>query len=512
MKRFLPWMIFGVFVLYVGAEMVGPSKSAGRFDLDEFGRLPVMMAGRVQPIDSAARIGLLQIRGTVTVPLDEAATWQIWRPRTLMATEWLLEVLANQAAADARKIFPIQDATVLKMLGLKPSAGSGPSYYAFKDIESKLDEIGKQTARITKIKGNERASWEGHWLKLRNALVIYERLKNSLQPNSFAERDANNKPAPYDFAARLAQYQTGLRTGVKAAVAREHGKEDTLDAATEESMRAFARPFIGVSRVALLAIIPPTDSALARDRWETIGTTIVNSARTGQLPAPVVHYAAMSTAVTQDKPDAFNTEVAKYRGWLIGRGLTVETSRARYEFFYNRFQPFVRATAIYVVASVLIGVYAFRRSIILYQSGALLVALGFSLHTVGLLFDMMLEGRPPIGNWYALIVFAGWGALLLAGAAERYWRNAIGIALAAVAGLTALIAAHSLVPGGTVALAKTTMDISFWLAFITTMITLLVSRDRGFGGVQPVSEDSIEPTRKASRWSAVRLWNARPSF
>ena len=143
MKRFLPWIIFGVFLIYVAAPMFRPVRSPGGFDLTEFGRLPVAMNGRVQPIDSVARLGLLKIRSTVTVPLENTKAWQFWRTRTLGATDWLLELLTKPDAADARKIFPIQDPALLRTLGLKAAAGSGPSYYAFKELEPRLEEIGK---------------------------------------------------------------------------------------------------------------------------------------------------------------------------------------------------------------------------------------------------------------------------------------------------------------------------------------------------------------------------------
>lgn len=485
MKRFLPWIILGVFLIHVAAAMPRPRRSSEGFDLSEFGCLPVLMNGRVQPIDSVARLGLLQIRNAVTVPQERP-------PRMLDATEWLLEVLTKPDLADTRKIFLVDEPPLVAALGLE----AGPTYYAFKALEPKLGEIGKQTARISRIKATSRAAWEQECLKLRNALVIYERLKNSLQPNSFLQHEAEGKPIDYDLGALVAQYQVDLRSGVAAAVAREHGRKQELDTATEQRMREFARPFLSVSRVGLLSIIPPADPARARDRWQNIGTILVDSARTGQLPAPVAHFAAMSSAFAQGKPMEFNGEVAKYRQWLTAKGLEPEASKARSEFFNNRFQPFVRATGIYLVATILACASLRKRSTVLYRTAAALVILAWVVHTVGLLFDMMLEGRPPMTNVYSSIIFAGWGVVLLGVGVERLWRNGIGMVTAALAGLTTLIVAHSLAPGGGVELMRAALNISFWFATIALIIALRLGRDAGTRPAPSVTEPIAGPMRR----------------
>ena len=60
-----------IFLIYVAAAMLPLARTRAGYDLTGFGRLPVRVNARVQPIDSAARVGLLQIRGTVTVPTED---------------------------------------------------------------------------------------------------------------------------------------------------------------------------------------------------------------------------------------------------------------------------------------------------------------------------------------------------------------------------------------------------------------------------------------------------------
>ena len=472
MERFLPWFNLGVFLVYLAVAMFRPDRSREGFDLAEFGRLPLLMNGRVQPFDSVARLGLFQIRGTTTVPLEKTG---LLTRGSLGATEWLLEVMAKPDAADARHIFPIQDPTLLRTLDLKQTEGSGPIYFTFRELEPRLAAIGTQALEISsKVNAASRSEWQREGLRLRNRLAVYQRLKNSLQPNTFLQHEAQGQPIAYDFAAGLSQYQIDLRVVVHA----KQGKEQqAIDQTTAERMRTFARPFAGVSRAEVLTIVPPAVPASSRDRWRGIGTAVVDSARTGQLAPPVAHFAEMSSAFARGRPAIFNLEVTKYRQWLTTNGLAPEVSKARYEFFNNLFQPFVRATALYLVAFFLACAFCFKRSTVLYRSAVMLVVLACVVHTAGLLFGMMLEGRPPMTNAYSSIIFSGWGVVLLAGTVERFSRNGIGMATAALAGLIAIGAAHRLAPGGATALVQNVLDIPFVVAILAVVIALCVGRD-----------------------------------
>src|SRR5919108_1353424 len=231
MKRSLPWVVLTIFVVYVAVAIFRPVSPAGRFDADGFGRLPVSLNGRVQPIDSAARRALLQIRGTVTVPLGDSRSWQFWkRTDRLGATEWLLETLTKPDTADSRRIFHVDDAAVRAVAVPAPPRVPAPSYYSFRDLQPRVKEIGEQVARAWKVKPADRTAADRAWLKLRDDLVLYERLKNTLQPNSFLQSEAAGRQIAYDFGAELATYLAALRA---ALAARRDGKQEALEKSTE---------------------------------------------------------------------------------------------------------------------------------------------------------------------------------------------------------------------------------------------------------------------------------------
>src|SRR6476660_5170682 len=118
MKKYVPWVILGIFALeFFMAMRPRPDKD---FHLRKFGQLPVLLGGRIQPFDSVARNSLLQIRSTQTVPLEEKKPWEFWKhPKKLKPTEWLLEVMTRPEAADDRRIFLIHHPDLLSELKLE---------------------------------------------------------------------------------------------------------------------------------------------------------------------------------------------------------------------------------------------------------------------------------------------------------------------------------------------------------------------------------------------------------
>ena len=270
--------------IVLGMAVPLPARAADGFDAAAFGHLPVSASGHVQTFESAARRSLLQIRGTVNA---------------MEPTTWLLEVLAKPDPADTRPIFPIETRELIDKLQLKATS-SGTNYYSFNDLGPKASEIQKQP----------------QFAPLRDKLVLYERLKNSLQPNSRLQREAKGKPIAFDFAAELAKYEADLKEALRVDAGRKSGSAERLAVPTEMRIRTFSRLFQFVSRTGLLSLVPPSNDKGSKAAWSNLGTVILESAQGHEPPAPVGFLAAISSAFAQGKPDAFNSQVVQYREWL----------------------------------------------------------------------------------------------------------------------------------------------------------------------------------------------------
>jgi ABC-type transport system involved in cytochrome c biogenesis permease subunit len=155
-----------------------PAARTRGFDLDRFGRLPVLEGGRVKPIDSVARNSLLLIRS------QQAFTWQ---GRTIGAGEWLLDVLFRPDVADAEPVFFVNDPEILGLLGLRQTSDR---YFAFQTLAPHLEKIGQQAAAAQEIDSKQRTRFQGAIVNLESRLSLYYRLQNTIQPRDGADLSA----------------------------------------------------------------------------------------------------------------------------------------------------------------------------------------------------------------------------------------------------------------------------------------------------------------------------------
>ena len=65
----MPWLVAGLAVAWLVSTLIPPAEK--EFQSREFGRLPVLLNGRVQPLDSVARNALLQLRAKQSVRVTD---------------------------------------------------------------------------------------------------------------------------------------------------------------------------------------------------------------------------------------------------------------------------------------------------------------------------------------------------------------------------------------------------------------------------------------------------------
>ena len=462
--KVLPWCLVALFAAEIIAVMA--PKKDGDYHVREFGRLPVLLNGRIQPFDSVARNSLLQMRSTGDLPLEEVPSWKFWHhPKKLKATEWLLEVMTRPESADTRPIFLIHHSELLGELKLqdKGSEKSGLRYYTFNDLRPLLPEIEEQSKQASPVKPEEQSTFQKQVLKLANAVMLYQRLKFTLQPEG-----ADN------WTQTLAEFQKNLGP----ALAASKTAQSTQDPEALQKLAGWIHQFEDMDSFGYALIVPPLEPEGSRDNWQTAGTALMAGTRANHFQPALLKLAAIATAYRQETPAEFNRAVADYRSYLA-TGFSKEVRKGRAEFYYNDVKAFLHATIIYIVALVLAGsaLLAFtvapNLSESLRRSAFNLVCLAGLIHTFGLIFRMVLEGRPPVTNLYSSAIFIGWGAMLLGLVLERIYRICIGAIVASLAGFVTLLIAHNLALGGdTMEMLRAVLDTNFWLATHVVVVTL----------------------------------------
>src|ERR1039457_613687 len=384
--RLLPWF----FVALFGAEIIAVMmpKQDGEYHVREFGRLPVLLSGRIQPFDSVARNTLLQIRSTGDVPLEVVPSWQFWHhPKKLKSTEWLLEVMPRREVADPRPIFLIHHAELLGELKLQDKGidKSGLRYYTFNDLKPLLSEINEQARKAGDVKSEDQTTFQKQVGKLANALSLYQRLKLTLQPEGVE-----------DFAQALADFRKNIGPAQLAAQASESGKP--FDKEALQRIAGAVEEFQLMARFGYPLTVPPLTAGEARDHWQTMGASLLEAGHSAAFHPAATNLVAMAAAYRQHKPEAFNAAVAAYQQWLAPT-FERELRKGRAEFYYNDVKPFLHAMIIYLCAFVLAwgGLLTFSvapsLSESLRRSAFYLVILAGLVHTFGLVFRMVLEAE-----------------------------------------------------------------------------------------------------------------------
>ena len=260
----MPWCWAALFASEIVAVMLPRKDDA--LHAREFGRLPVLLGGRIQPFDSVARNSLLQIRSTGDVPLEQVPSWQFWHhPKKLKSSEWLLEVIARPEMADTRPVFLIHHSDLLGELKLegKGVEKSGLHYFAFNELRPVVDEIMRQGQKAGETKSADQTPFQKQVLKLANAIQLYQRLKYTVQPE-----EADN------FAKELAEFQRNLGPVQAALQANDKG-----EAMNNDVIRKVAEPvrqFQAMAEAGYAMIVPPLDpretpGALANRRGKSAG-------------------------------------------------------------------------------------------------------------------------------------------------------------------------------------------------------------------------------------------------
>ncbi len=463
MKKLLPLSILLLGVVYLALALFPPAPKS-EFNLVGFSRLPVLLNGRLKPMDTVARTTLLMLQGRQRVTNPDG--------RALEPTEWLLDTLYRPKLADTYQVFEITHPDVLALFGFVAEDGAGKKRFAFNQLQPRLDELDKQARLIAQAEeqarqdGREppdRNAFQRAVMELRSHVILYDRLSASLV-----------HPASADFLGDLQKFQTGLDAGRAALRAREVGQPHD-EAAAKATLDAAER-FGFMAENGYLRAIPPAAGDPDSDNWRNAGTALIEGSGAGadgfaDRTYAVQLYAALGRAWATQTPAVFNEGVQRYRPTLAGR-FGDRLAKTDAETRFNAALPFYHGMVLYVGAFLLAVCSWLVWPDALGRAAYRLVGLAWALTTGGILMRMWLEGRPPVTNLYSSALFIGWGAVALCLVLEKFFRNGVGSVAGGLVGFATLIIAHYLSLGGdTLEMMQAVLDSNFWLATHVVAVT-----------------------------------------
>jgi ABC-type transport system involved in cytochrome c biogenesis permease subunit len=454
-QKWLPAVLLLAIALWFFGQLQPPRDQD--FAFGEFGKLPVVFDGRLKPMDSLARNSLLQLREKQTLNTEP---WKNWNenPKIISATEWLANVMMNPAVADAWPVFRVDNPDLISLLKLPEKDAAKKSdgkNYSWNQIAPSLAALDQENERVEKIESAQRDAYERAVVKIHARLELYAQLENAVQP-----QDAEN------WKAELADYQKMIPAGVAAVRAQQAGQN--YDTNVFAAFAGELQRFDFMARLQPPLVVPPQNSS---GDWKTVGTVLLTAAQGEKISPAVENYAAMADAFKSGDAPSFNSALADLRASLVP-DFSRALAKARAEVFFNQMQPFYNAMVIYVLAGLLAVFSWFNLSETLRRSAVWLIALAFLIHTTGLVYRIVLQGRPPVTNLYSSAIFIGWGACLLGMILEKFYKNGIGAVVSAGMGFITLIIAQNLaLDGDTMEMMRAVLDTNFWLATHVVAVT-----------------------------------------
>jgi ABC-type transport system involved in cytochrome c biogenesis permease subunit len=455
-KWFPPFLMLAMALWFFGNLSAPKDKD---FAFSEFGQLPITSNGRIVPLDSLARNSLLAIREKQTLNTEP---WKAWNenPKIIPATEWLAYVMMNQAVADDWPVFRVDNPDLISLLKLPDKDAAKHSdgkHYSWNQISANIDTFEKENERVQKLEAANRSAYENAIAKMHDRLTLYAQLKNAVEP-------ANTT----DWPAQLTSYERLIPAGVTAIRAQQAGMP--YDKTNFNLFITYINAFQFMANLEPPLILPPNG---ARE-WRRMGDALLDAPRPNGLAIDnaVRDWAQLAGALAANQPENFNAALRDLRSQLVPTQ-SAAMAKARAEVFFNQMEPFYNAMVIYLLAGLLAVFSWFNLSETLRRSAMWLVCLAFVIHTVGLVYRMVLEGRPPVTNLYSSAIFIGWGACLLGIILERFHKNGIGLVVASGIGFITLIIAHHLaLEGDTMEMMRAVLDTNFWLATHVVAVTV----------------------------------------
>ena len=420
LRKIIAWLIPSLCLLFIASAVFEATRPSTGLDFKGFGTLPVVSNGRVQPLDSLARNALLSIHGKQRVPGDDA-------PATPAA--WLAELNFKPELADTRKIFPIHHDD---LLGLTKLTRGEEKSYSYAQLLPSFAALQPEAKRIGATDSKTWSPYEKALMLLTRNLTLYNQLKHALALPG----------------------QGHLESEFTLFVADSSSRIDI------------------VSEWAEMTEVYTTPSGSGADGWRKLPDSLIDAVEKRALHPATLAFARMGDAYRAGDTAAFNSAIKDYRAWLL-ENRPDHLKKSSSETLFNSIAPFYLCMVLYVAAFLCAIVSWLWLGTTLRQAAFRVLLIGLTLHTLGLVTRMMLEGRPPVTNLYSSAIFIGWGAIILSTAIELFHRNAIGTAVASVVGFATLLIAHHLsLSGDTLEMMRAVLDTNFWLATHVVVITL----------------------------------------
>ncbi len=308
MKRFIPYLILLVAGLWLGASWIAPKPTADDFDVRTFSRLPVLVGGRIKPLDTVARNSLLIMRGKQTLRLANGGKddgLALAGRRVCSMPRWRTPI----------RCLPCQPGSA----GNVRLAAGGQALLHLRRTPALSPENrrgGTTSPRTPKPRNAPRSKPPSTTCAIRSFSI-----SNS--------RAASNRKTPPDFGAEINTYAEAVAAG---AAAMKQGAA-ALDKDQLVLLKTAVARYESQAQAAYMLAVAPPAGGQAAD-WLATGAALIRVSSPETIPASVSAFADMGDAFRAGDRAAFARVANEYAGWLAIEHPDL-TGRAAYELRFN---------------------------------------------------------------------------------------------------------------------------------------------------------------------------------
>ena len=466
---------FSLSLLFVSS--LGAQTEDG-FDVRGLSYLKVHEAGRVKPLDSYAEKILLIINGQKT--FDD-------KP----AINWLAKALFSPQNVLDDKIFKTTFKEVLYALGIEPDKSRR---YSFNTISRNVQPLFSLANEALKKEEENRSAFDKEVIRLYQNFILFRQVLNSFvftQPieRFLIENKESKNLLGLEVSRRTFSYfELLLKRDEFSKIVNEISlkEEDSLKA--EEIILAnLHKEFLSFPGAFLeepLKIFPAVSNGEQKwfSPWEIF--FVHNQVKNKNLIfEKLENLNDLAKAYNEKNQSKFNENLAKFNQF-VDEAMSKESMlegfifRTNAEVFYNKLDPFYRASIFYGISLLTILFYLLLNRKILKTLSLVSLIIAFGFNALGIVVRILISHRPPITNLFETFIFVAFIIVLFGFFLEKYNKSGVGILSSSICGLVLLLIANKFISDGdTLAVLVAVLRSNFWLS------THVIAINLGYGGI-----------------------------
>ena len=454
-------IIFKIFLVII---VFGSDVVANDF---RFTDIPIQEGGRIKPLDTFARNQALAFYGKRKI-----------KHENLTAIDWLLNLFTHPEKGLDQQIFNIRNPEVVNALELEWTNNFHKYSYneIFPGVENQLTLI----RSIFEKKENDRDAFENQFAELYQNIMKYREIVSSLSCllplfNVYSPETAESlhiEPGQLTSYAHIMSHRSSLFDASQGILSKQENEwsetEREIALLLYNLQQASADDFAKA-----LKIIPPSENdstGMWISPWELFDGREIEPHQDKIIKS----LEKFLYARFENNTIAQNAALNSYKtGVLSYPGERIDFSIIEYESWLNKAKLFTNSLVFYLLGFIFLGISWMIRPALFRKIAFGTLALGFLLHTYGIILRMVIMSRPPISTIYETVIFVGFVIVLFSLIIEYTRQDGLGVFLGSISGaMLHYVGFGYAADGDTLEMLVAVLNSNFWLATHVTTIIL----------------------------------------